>query len=134
MGGQRVGAIDVEARDAAHLAILGEVILVARNQHRPAGEANEQCLMAFGMTRHLKYLHPPIAEHVLVAFERLDLASPGQPVAEARLGGLPDLDHFPVALAGEQGRVREIRDLAGMVRSEEHTSELQSLMRTSYAV
>src|SRR3546814_10122138 len=71
--------------------------------------------MAFGMTRHLKYLHPPIAEHVLVAFERLDLASPGQPVAEARLGGLPDLDHFPVALAGEQGRVREIRDLAGMV-------------------
>src|SRR3546814_17848890 len=71
--------------------------------------------MAFGMTRHLKYLHPPIAEHVLVAFERLDLASPGQPVAEARLGGLPDLDHFPVALAGEPGRVREIRDLAGMV-------------------
>src|SRR3546814_7077164 len=40
MGGQRVGAIDVEARDAAHLAILGEVILVARNQDRKSTRLN----------------------------------------------------------------------------------------------
>src|SRR3546814_14905896 len=95
MGGQRVGAIDVEARDAAHLAILGEVILVARNQHRPAGEANEQCLMAFGMTRHLTYLHPPLPEHVLVAFEQLALSSPVQPTCDAPLAGLPPLHPFP---------------------------------------
>src|SRR3546814_13841979 len=102
MGGQRVGAIDVEARDAAHLAILGEVILVARNQLRPAGEANEQCPMAFGMTRHLKDLHQPIADPVLVASERLALASPGRPVADAPLGGLPTL-----ATGGASRRERE---------------------------
>src|SRR3546814_8832073 len=29
---------------------------------------------------------------------------------------------------------REVHDIAGIMRSEEHTSELQSLMRISYAV
>ena len=51
--GQRVGAIDIEARDPAHLTVFGEMILVTRNQHRPAGEANKQGLMAFRVARHL---------------------------------------------------------------------------------
>src|SRR3546814_1160455 len=33
-----------------------------------------------------------------------------------------------------KGRIRGIHDMVGDSRSEEHTSELQSLMRTSYAV
>src|SRR3546814_4590972 len=37
--------------------------------------------------------------------------------------------HVPVLVG-----MRRLRPLAGYVRSEEHTSELQSLMRTSYAV
>src|SRR3546814_4501572 len=36
-------------------------------------------------------------------------------MAEARRGRRPDLDHVPVALAGQQGRLGEIRDLAGMI-------------------
>src|SRR3546814_10496445 len=35
---------------------------------------------------------------------------------------------------GKSGRFRRYRELAEMYRSEEHTSELQSLMRISYAV
>src|SRR3546814_4593880 len=43
--------------------------------------------------------------------------------------------HADVALsAGIQRMVRSDRGSAGVMRSEEHTSELQSLMRISYAV
>src|SRR3546814_8574580 len=40
------------------------------------------------------------------------------------------------ACAGTRPKIysRKIRSIGGCVRSEEHTSELQSLMRTSYAV
>src|SRR3546814_3863206 len=37
-------------------------------------------------------------------------------------------------LVGPDGRLRQHRDVHDLVRSEEHTSELQSLMRNSYAV
>src|SRR3546814_4891663 len=39
-----------------------------------------------------------------------------------------------VGLAGSYANVREITPLIAAIRSEEHTSELQSLMRISYAV
>src|SRR3546814_1857595 len=49
-------------------------------------------------------------------------------IADISLGGFPDngSDHLARQVAGN--------DLRGMRRSEEHTSELQSLMRISYAV
>src|SRR3546814_4095755 len=40
----------------------------------------------------------------------------------------------PAGGAGEGGRGRRLRAARGWARSEEHTSELQSLMRISYAV
>src|SRR3546814_2558775 len=42
-----------------------------------------------------------------------------------------DLDGAPVAVVGAGGAARAV--LFALARSEEHTSELQSLMRTSYA-
>src|SRR3546814_9953103 len=46
------------------------------------------------------------------------------------------LDEFDqqIALIGEEGEQLSYADLARRARSEEHTSELQSLMRISYAV
>src|SRR3546814_6188751 len=57
----------------------------------------------------------PGARRRLAGWQKLRLAGPGG--EEARLG-----------------RLREGRQLRRKARSEEHTSELQSLMRTSYAV
>src|SRR3546814_3819320 len=50
----------------------------------------------------------------------------------AGLGG-SNLDHADVLAAGKAAAER-MGDLLAQVRSEEHTSELQSLMRISYAV
>src|SRR3546814_5245497 len=41
---------------------------------------------------------------------------------------------FPMHFLGMSGMPRRIPDYTGAYRSEEHTSELQSLMRISYAV
>src|SRR3546814_7653933 len=41
---------------------------------------------------------------------------------------------FPMHFLGLAGMPRRIADYPAQFRSEEHTSELQSLMRTSYAV
>src|SRR3546814_9718159 len=63
--------------------------------------------------------------------------------AEVADRGIPDADHAPVAGVADVDDADVALDLAaaavdrrpiGMVRSEEHTSELQSLMRISYAV
>src|SRR3546814_3106220 len=75
----------------------------------------------------------------LAGFDDLDLAFAGDAIDGLEVVGVPDvgfgarLDHrvvqreaHPVALEQET--------TAGPVRSEEHTSELQSLMRISYAV
>src|SRR3546814_5087183 len=67
----------------------------------------------------------------------------GTAVAQADLPGRPLLGTgalLPAALAGDRLRARRpevdggLRPPAGADRSEEHTSELQSLMRISYAV
>src|SRR3546814_9365174 len=63
------------------------------------------------------------------------------PVADL-LGIEDDLDALGMGAVVAVGRVRHVaagiadagRDDAGQLRSEEHTSELQSLMRISYAV
>src|SRR3546814_10112052 len=75
------------------------------------------------------------ADHQLVAVEEVeaDPVEPRQGVVDQRgeVGGVGDA----VALAGDQraGLLGQLRVLFGL-RSEEHTSELQSLMRISYAV
>src|SRR3546814_2156827 len=55
---------------------------------------------------------------------------PGYPAAQAIQAQITQLDR---SIAGEEGRVTSSL-LADYRRSEEHTSELQSLMRISYAV
>src|SRR3546814_9277132 len=45
-----------------------------------------------------------------------------------------DIVHHRAALGREQGREGALAKLVAQRRSEEHTSELQSLMRISYAV
>src|SRR3546814_2374576 len=58
-------------------------------------------------------------------------------IAGRRLHRIPAQQHGPVALlrcGGVQRRHIVLREGEGDVRSEEHTSELQSLMRISYAV
>src|SRR3546814_8352705 len=67
----------------------------------------------------------------------LDILDDSRPVvmtASANfLGDIPDLDHMAdrLWLGDERATTRAADD---DTRSEEHTSELQSLMRTSYAV
>src|SRR3546814_13426084 len=63
-------------------------------------------------------------ENVAVPLELAGIADPfGRAAAELEAVGLGHrLTHYPAQMSG------------GIVRSEEHTSELQSLMRISYAV
>src|SRR3546814_8301259 len=49
-----------------------------------------------------------------------------------RAGGLVLLDHRQLHVAGPRRQIEH--QYVGITRSEEHTSELQSLMRISYAV
>src|SRR3546814_2493464 len=50
------------------------------------------------------------------------------------LGDLAQRDDGVLVAVAIDGQFRAARDFARAVRSEEHTSELQSLMRNSYAV
>src|SRR3546814_4685461 len=50
------------------------------------------------------------------------------------VGGLVEVRHVEADRAGVHRAVRVLRHHADHARSEEHTSELQSLMRISYAV
>src|SRR3546814_2042362 len=72
-------------------------------------------------------------QHMVVAERRRRLAlARGERVSE--VGGRIDLAH-PLAAAARDGLDQHrIADLGCLFRSEEHTSELQSLMRISYAV
>src|SRR3546814_1573746 len=76
-----------------------------------------------------------------VEFTRLDLVGLGEHEAIAHRRGVEHLQHVaidildPVAAVDQHQRALQYRAPAQIiVRSEEHTSELQSLMRTSYAV
>src|SRR3546814_1452104 len=55
-------------------------------------------------------------------------------LAEATKIDAPDVIYTPVTLAMAYGRLGRRQEAAAALRSEEHTSELQSLMRISYAV
>src|SRR3546814_3211539 len=62
------------------------------------------------------------------AVHRIAADADGSGLSKARSGGLVD------RLIGERARTADDADRALGERSEEHTSELQSLMRISYAV
>src|SRR3546814_4648264 len=56
-------------------------------------------------------------------------------IADVRMHRIGEVDHRGIARQGDQVTLRrEAEDLVLEHRSEEHTSELQSLMRISYAV
>src|SRR3546814_3262756 len=88
----------------------------------------------------------PVEVLRLKVFDLYQLANPRQPVAEPVV--IVDIDEESLAAVGqwpwpriEVARMVDRLRLAGaaaiafeVVRSEEHTSELQSLMRHSYAV
>src|SRR3546814_1727966 len=59
---------------------------------------------------------------------------PAEGVIEAELGAVVGEDGVEVLLPGAGERLDRLKDLDRPGRSEEHTSELQSLMRISYAV
>src|SRR3546814_7627287 len=63
-------------------------------------------------------------------------ASPADIVvtAQRRAQSLSTVPMSVTALTGEQLAARGINDVQDLARSDEHTSELQSLMRISYAV
>src|SRR3546814_5638867 len=77
----------------------------------------------FRSVRHVHVLAARIAqEHLFFAFAILQRAK--------LVGHAPARHHVPSELGG----ILDIAARAGTNRSEEHTSELQSLMRISYAV
>src|SRR3546814_7989229 len=91
---------------------MGEVIALRRRHAR----------LVIGVRRVAP--DEPVAR-ALDAFDRRRLPRRAQPlVEEAR----------PVIWVDGVQRLRDILELIGHLRSEEHTSELQSLMRISYAV
>src|SRR3546814_437010 len=71
--------------------------------------------------------------HDLDVREQLDLWPSPESLAEARSARARDLRLLVAALT-EEGLLPDDFQEAGELRSEEHTSELQSLMRSSYAV
>src|SRR3546814_1680584 len=104
--------------------------------HRRIGRRG--ALSTMGRPSH-RGIHMPVASTLprraclalLLAFScgTVSAASPAPAAAEAAAvpPQLQDLDAYVE-------RVREQFDVPGIARSEEHTSELQSLMRSSYAV
>src|SRR3546814_3943015 len=79
---------------------------------------------------HLKMGRPCALKPVQIEHQRLDAA-----VLRRRVDRMHDVANadFPHEV-GAARQQREGRLFGGLVRSEEHTSELQSLMRISYAV
>ena len=77
--GERIGAVGVERRHAAPRDLLGEMIDVAGEQHRPRGEPDEQAAMAGRVAGQVEHDHAAVAEHVMVAARLGDLAAAGQP-------------------------------------------------------
>src|SRR3546814_14236038 len=94
------------------------------------------CAVFFVMIRR-----PPRSTRTDTLFPYTTLfRSPGMHSAETRMTGRPADDHRPRLgashLAQHQMRDRDAQRVGdqSLQRSEEHTSELQSLMRISYAV
>src|SRR3546814_9000439 len=86
-----------------------------------------------GVDRHLVGAGPQQAPGVVDGAD----AATDREGDEDLLGGAAGHLQDRVALVGRRGDVEEddlVGALAVVARSEEHTSELQSLMRTSYAV
>src|SRR3546814_2565762 len=96
--------------------------------------------LALDLDRHFIGLLP-LARALLFEFEQLHMAA--HALARADGGEEADLvaaivdahlDAFDPGPVGARAEHRDQRERQEAVRSEEHTSELQSLMRTSYAV
>src|SRR3546814_10701249 len=87
-----------------------------------------------GRARH-RALDASAGGHILQPHERL-VAHPRPPFLAGAYGGDAVVAHAVRAAGGERPRRARSRDQQGapVRRSEEHTSELQSLMRISYAV
>src|SRR3546814_255123 len=73
-------------------------------------------------------LVPAFVDHVAVVQQRIEIRPDEGPVD---VMGCGQVDR---ALGVAEGSGRTVRDVLRSARSEEHTSELQSLMRISYAV
>src|SRR3546814_9187434 len=86
-----------------------------------------------------------VGQHQMWAAQHFGFSAPNRWLTSGGLGtmgyGFPaavgaqiaNPDRLVICIAGEASLQMNIQEM-GTVRSEEHTSELQSLMRTSYAV
>src|SRR3546814_1528609 len=77
-----------------------------------------------------------VIPHITDEMKRcIDTATNGYDVGLVEIGGtVGDIESLPLLEAIRQIRTERGPDKALLMRSEEHTSELQSLMRISYAV
>src|SRR3546814_1998663 len=89
------------------------------------------------------FTDPGAIEHVAAVWgiDPADMPGPGEPIFKqlermeaGEIRGLINICSNPMVSWPDQARVRRILEGLDLYRSEEHTSELQSLMRISYAV
>src|SRR3546814_6794650 len=107
---------DIPLKDSAHI-VHGDALAIAWDDMLP----REECFAVMG--------NPPFAG------AKFQSAEQRQQVRKlARLGGSGGTLDFVAAWFIKAGEYCSCISIGNGLRSEEHTSELQSLMRTSYAV
>src|SRR3546814_7861437 len=114
--------------DRHHLRVAEQRVLVLEQRHGGLVEREVQLLVDVGVRR-------PVAAGAVARDQVADVGvGDGDEVAARRIERVQEQPRLP----GQRPAVAEhlpaaVREVA-QERSEEHTSELQSLMRTSYAV
>src|SRR3546814_8721267 len=126
-------------------AIVGQACDLRRQHHRPRRRSREKVVVE----GQLANLRRRGFDQFLAAIADVDAPQTRHPVEDAMAIAVVDIaalgmgddaaaaqafDFGPVGLRGQMVRDVEAAQFGDVVRSEEHTSELQSLMRISYAV
>src|SRR3546814_3574132 len=125
---------------SALLPSLGVFAAAARHQNF-AHAADELHLTASAVSHHVRKLEASLGVALFQRHARgVTLTGEGRLLADAASAAVSELDAVVQSLGRSDDRQRlrinTLHSLAHcwLLRSEEHTSELQSLMRTSYAV
>src|SRR3546814_6061857 len=92
-----------------------------------SSDLRRSCRTGDGKSRAGRQLMVNTAEELRASLDVIAAMEPGFAAAIGRVG-------YPLPRMREPGYETLLRTIVGQQRSEEHTSELQSLMRISYAV